>query len=1024
MPTNDNRSIGESPDGGAFAILASFSAPAFIIDIFGTILDANRAFSTLLAIPDLKVSGLNVYGIQTAGKTISSLASGLREKVEESIVSGKRVTFDEVMRGKIFRHVIEPIRSADGEITQLLVTVRDDAMYEDPDSIDVDRAGSLLEIIPGIAFFMDETGRTLAWNRHARDLFFCKPEESMTGINVFDFIDPDSQNYVREQFRIAFTDRIDIPVEIRVLHPGISHHEWWKIETNRVVISGQPCLMITGTDITGLKLREVKLNEQTTRFSQALEAAYAGVWEWNIKTNENIWSDEIWPLYDLEKGCSKPSFELWTSTICAEDREMVILTVNDAVKSDARINVEYRICCLDGSVRWLMVRGRPVHGNHGHAVSYIGTVIDITERKQLKKQLISSDDRYHSLFDAIPKAIAHCRLIYVNDIPVDFIYLNVNIAFESLTGYRNVTGKRLTEVMPVSHQASFEKLFKLFCRVANTGNPEQMEYYIETFDEWTSVSAASAEKDHFIATFDVVTELKKAERRALEGKAKLEAALSSMTDAVFFSDAAGRVVDFNEAFATFHRFRSKKDCLKSLAQYQEILEVFMENGEPANLDQWAVTRALRGETARNALYTLRRKDTGETWVGSYGFAPIRDNHGQIVGSVVTGRDVTEQIMIENELRESESKFRSIFDHVPVAITIADIADGHKLEVNATWLRLFGYSRKEVIGRTARDLGTYSDIEEREQIIGLLKAHGSVVDRPVLLRRKNGELMNLLLSAQCMTLNGSPCIMVMVVENTQLKREGEGRDLCRKIDRNAENPVEDVTPGPHNRDERLQNFMSIMYHECISSLAMIRANVGLIELKMKFGDCMNDIELNKINRAIEQIEDLLKFANQVGSGSESHKTESITVFRMAPVITAPIESFRAMWPERSLIYLEEVDDGEIMGIPFQIKVAIFNLLDNARKYSPPDSLIRMQSCLEGSEVVIRLRYLGTGITQDEAEITFEKSIRGHNFYYKTGSRLGLWLVKDIVESHNGSVTLECIESGVEITVRLPLIDRSD
>ena len=59
-------------------------------------------------------------------------------------------------------------------------------------------------------------------------------------------------------------------------------------------------------------------------------------------------------------------------------------------------------------------------------------------------------------------------------------------------------------------------------------------------------------------------------------------------------------------------------------------------------------RALRGETVTNAEYILRRKDTGETWNGSYSFAPIRDKDGVIVGSVVVGRDVTAQVRAKQE----------------------------------------------------------------------------------------------------------------------------------------------------------------------------------------------------------------------------------------------------------------------------------------------------------------------------------------------------------------------------------------
>jgi len=70
----------------------------------------------------------------------------------------------------------------------------------------------------------------------------------------------------------------------------------------------------------------------------------------------------------------------------------------------------------------------------------------------------------------------------------------------------------------------------------------------------------------------------------------------------------------------------------------------------APLDMWAVTRALRGEAAANAEYTLRRKDTGESWVGSYSFGPIRDRDGLIVGSVVVGRDITDRKRADEEIR--------------------------------------------------------------------------------------------------------------------------------------------------------------------------------------------------------------------------------------------------------------------------------------------------------------------------------------------------------------------------------------
>jgi signal transduction histidine kinase/CheY-like chemotaxis protein len=143
---------------------------------------------------------------------------------------------------------------------------------------------------------------------------------------------------------------------------------------------------------------------------------------------------------------------------------------------------------------------------------------------------------------------------------------------------------------------------------------------------------------------------KLAEEALHASRLRLEAALSSMTDAVFITDADGRFVDFNDAFATFHRFKNKSECPKTIAEYPEFLEMWMPDGALVPLDMWLVPRALRGDIATDIEYVVRRKDTGETWAGGYSFAPIRDENGLIVGSVVSGRDITERKRAQDALR--------------------------------------------------------------------------------------------------------------------------------------------------------------------------------------------------------------------------------------------------------------------------------------------------------------------------------------------------------------------------------------
>lgn len=236
---------------------------------------------------------------------------------------------------------------------------------------------------------------------------------------------------------------------------------------------------------------------------------------------------------------------------------------------------------------------------------------------------------------------------------------------------------------------------------------------------------------------------------------KFETVLESMTDAIFISDCDGNFIDFNSAFATYHKFKNKEECAKSLLEYPKFLDVYLQNGDLARLDQWAVPRALRGEVCKNEEYTLYRKDTDETWVGSYNFSPIRDLNGLIVGSVVVARDITEfkqnslkifelnksleqkveertkelsqsiiqlneeiksRIDAEKELKDSEEKLNAIINNSSDAIGVH--VKGIWQLCNKRTLELFGYStNEELIGTSILNVITN---DERDKILNFVK----------------------------------------------------------------------------------------------------------------------------------------------------------------------------------------------------------------------------------------------------------------------------------------------------------------
>ncbi len=106
-----------------------------------------------------------------------------------------------------------------------------------------------------------------------------------------------------------------------------------------------------------------------------------------------------------------------------------------------------------------------------------------------------------------------CQMIYdTSGKPDDWIYLNVNPAFNRLTGLADIVGRRVTDAIPGIKDQTPE-LFKTYSRVAQTGQPEKFEIHFTPLGIWLSISVFSPEKEYFVAVFDDITIRKQVEEK-------------------------------------------------------------------------------------------------------------------------------------------------------------------------------------------------------------------------------------------------------------------------------------------------------------------------------------------------------------------------------------------------------------------------------------------------------------------------------------------------------------------------------
>jgi PAS domain S-box-containing protein len=207
-----------------------------------------------------------------------------------------------------------------------------------------------------------------------------------------------------------------------------------------------PIVRIVGThfDLTERKRAEEALRQREEWLRLAHDAAHSGAWEWDLRTNLNIWSEELWKLYGLEPYSCEPSYAAWREVVHPDDRPMAEQMVQEAARKGLDLNMEFRVRDRDGAERWLLARGRAIRDADGQVVRFIGIVVDITENKRAEEALRRSHDelerRVEERTSALRQASAYHRsLIEASLDPLVTIapegtITDVNRATEEVTG--------------------------------------------------------------------------------------------------------------------------------------------------------------------------------------------------------------------------------------------------------------------------------------------------------------------------------------------------------------------------------------------------------------------------------------------------------------------------------------------------------------------------------------------------------------------------------------------------------------
>jgi PAS domain S-box-containing protein len=254
---------------------------------------------------------------------------------------------------------------------------------------------TLLNNIPDYIYFKDKNRRFVSASSFFCDLFGCSLE---------DIIGKKDEDLFPAEIAIesAADDRLVIETGIPMINKeeggeSVGDGGHWVLTTKmpwrdrKGNIIG---LFGVSKDITDRKQTEETLRESGERYALATSAAKVGVWDWNIKTGDFYLDPNIKTILGYADDEIPNDIEIWVKYVHPEDSKAVMEAAQACLDGKTSEYIfEHRMLHKDGSIRWILVRGKAIRDENDNAIRLIGTDADITDRKQVEEALRESEKK-------------------------------------------------------------------------------------------------------------------------------------------------------------------------------------------------------------------------------------------------------------------------------------------------------------------------------------------------------------------------------------------------------------------------------------------------------------------------------------------------------------------------------------------------------------------------------------------------------------------------------------------------------
>ncbi|SHO43481.1 PAS domain-containing sensor histidine kinase [Desulfopila aestuarii] len=452
--------------------------------------------------------------------------------------------------------------------------------------------------------------------------------------------------------------------------------------------AGKPIRMLGAhTDLTQFKQAEEQYHDSMTLYQDLVETSQDLIWQCDTK-GRYIYLNPAWEDvfgYTIEEMLGQTFTTFQAPEYAEKDwSEFQRLMQGNTVKNWESVHIG-----KDSQPIHLVFNAKCVVDKEGNITGTRGTAFDISQRYFTEKKLQANKENYHNLFEKMLDGFAlHEIICDASGAPVDYRFLNINPAFEKLTGLNgsDLIGRTVLQVMPATEQHWIDT----YGKVALTGEAIVFENYSQELKKHFKVTAYRPAINHFACIFQDVTPIKKAEEKLRETLEFNQLVIDTSTIGLMVFKESGPCILANPAAAKI--FKTSEEQLL-LLDYTK-MDSYKRTGILEDME----TVLKSGKTLQRVVHTVNTFGKEAWFDGSLSCFEI----GGEKHLLFLFNDISDKKRLEQQLVQRHAEFQAIFNSITDAIVFVDL-DRRIIRVNPAFELTFGYAFQEIAGETTQFL---------------------------------------------------------------------------------------------------------------------------------------------------------------------------------------------------------------------------------------------------------------------------------------------------------------------------------